>query len=69
MQHSLNVDTELGSLEGKVAQFVSLCERLRAENTELRRQLAAAQGESKRLQDKVQGAAAKLEGLLSRIPG
>jgi len=68
LKHSLRVETEFQSLEGKVAQFVALCERLRNENAELRRQLSAAQGESKRLQDKVQGAAAKLEGLLSRIP-
>jgi uncharacterized protein (TIGR02449 family) len=40
------VDTELSSLEAKVAQFVTLCERLRAENTTLRQQLAVAKNDA-----------------------
>lgn len=52
-----------------MAQFVSLCERLRAENVELRQQLAAARGDAKRLHEKIDGAKARLEGLLSRLPG
>jgi cell division protein ZapB len=63
------VETEFNSLETKVAQFVSLCERLRAENVELRQQLAAARGDAKRLNEKIDGAKARLEGLLQRLPG
>jgi len=63
------VETEFTSLETKVAQFVTLCERLRAENTELRRELAAARSDAKRLHEKIDGAKARLEGLLSRLPG
>jgi cell division protein ZapB len=63
------VETEFNSLEEKVAQFVALCERLRAENLELKQQLAAARNDAKRLHDKIDGARARLEGLLSRIPG
>jgi cell division protein ZapB len=63
------VETEFSSLEAKVAQFVSLCERLRAENVELRQQLAAARNDAKRLHDKINGAKARLEGLLARLPG
>ena len=63
------VETEFNSLEAKVSQFVSLCERLRAENVELRQQLAAARGDAKRLLEKIDGAKARLEGLLSRLPG
>jgi cell division protein ZapB len=63
------VETEFNSLETKVAQFVSLCERLRAENHELRQQLAAARSDAKRLNEKIDGAKARLEGLLSRLPG
>jgi cell division protein ZapB len=63
------VDTELSSLEAKVAQFVSLCERLRAENSALRQQLAAAQSDAKRLHEKIDGAKSRLEGLLNRLPG
>jgi cell division protein ZapB len=63
------VESEFSSLEAKVAQFVALCERLRAENLELKQQLAAARNDAKRLHDKIDGARARLEGLLSRIPG
>lgn len=63
------METEFNSLEAKVAQFVSLCERLRAENVELRQQLAAARNDAKRLHEKIDGAKARLEGLLSRLPG
>ena len=63
------METEFNSLEAKVAQFVMLCERLRAENHELRRELAAARSDAKRLHEKIDGAKARLEGLLSRLPG
>jgi len=62
------VDTELTSLEAKVSQFVTLCERLRAENTTLRQQLAVAQNDAKRLNEKIDGAKSRLEGLISRLP-
>ena len=63
------MEAEFNSLEAKVAQFVSMCERLRAENQELRRELAAARSDAKRLHDKIDGAKERLEGLLSRLPG
>jgi cell division protein ZapB len=63
------VETEFNSLEHKVAQFVTLCERLRAENLELRQQLATARTDAKRLHDKIDGAKPRLEGLISRLPG
>jgi len=63
------VEAEFNSLETKVAQFVTLCERLRAENTELKQQLASARTDAKRLNEKIDGARSRLEGLLSRLPG
>jgi cell division protein ZapB len=63
------VDAEFRSLEAKVAQFLSLCERLRAENSDLRRELAAARSDSKKLHEKIDGAKARLEGLLAKLPG
>ena len=63
------MEAELNSLEAKVAQFVALCERLRAENSELRQQLAAARSDAQRLNDKIDGATERLEGLMSRLPG
>ena len=65
----VRVETEFNSLEAKVAQFVTLCERLRSENLELRQQLAAARTDAKRLHEKIDSAKARLEGLLSKIPG
>jgi cell division protein ZapB len=63
------VEAEFNSLEAKVEQFVRLCERLRAENNELRQQLAAAQKDAKALHEKIDGAKSRLEGLLSKLPG
>ena len=62
------MDTELTSLEAKVSQFVTLCERLRAENTTLRQQLVIAQNDAKKLNEKIDGAKSRLEGLLNRLP-
>ena len=63
------MDEEFESLEAKVSQFVQMCERLRAENMELRQQLAMASNDAKRLNDKIDGARNRLEGLLARLPG
>ena len=63
------MEAEFNSLEAKVAQFVSLCERLRAENVELKRELAVARTDARKLHEKIDGAKARLEGLLSRLPG
>jgi cell division protein ZapB len=62
------VDADFASLEAKVAQFVNLCERLRAENTDLRQQLAAAQGDARRLNDRIDSARTKLSQLIERLP-
>ena len=63
------MEAEFNSLEAKVAQFVSLCERLRAENDDLKQQLAAARSDAKRLHEKIDAAKVRLEGLLSKMPG
>ena len=62
------MDADFASLEAKVAQFVNLCERLRAENTDLRQQLAAAQGDARRLNDRIDSARTKLTQLIERLP-
>lgn len=63
------MEAEFSSLEAKVAQFVALCERLREENRELKQKLAAAQSDAKRLNEKIDGARSRLEGLINRLPG
>ena len=68
LQHSSGVDAEFNSLDAKVAQFVGLCERLRAENHDLRQQLATAKNDAKRLNERIEGAKVKLENLLARLP-
>ena len=62
------VEAEFNSLEAKVEQFVGLCERLRSENITLRQQLVAAQNDAKRLNEKIDGARARVEQLLQRLP-
>jgi cell division protein ZapB len=62
------VEAELNSLESRVAQFVALCERLRAENIALRQDLAVARNDAKRLSEKIDGARNKVEQLLTRLP-
>ena len=62
------MDAELKSLEGKINQFVALCQRLRTDNQQLRQQLAAIQNENKQLLDKVDDARTRLESLLAQIP-
>jgi cell division protein ZapB len=68
LKDSPAVDAEFNSLEAKVAQFVGLCERLRAENHDLRQQLATAKNDAKRLNERIEGAKVKLESLLARLP-
>ncbi len=62
------MDAELKSLEGKINQFVALCQRLRTDNHQLRLQLAATQSENKQLLEKVADARTRLETLLAQIP-
>lgn len=62
------MDEAFESLAAKVSQFVHLLERLRAENIDLRQQLAAANTAAKRLNEKIDGARDKLENLLARLP-
>ena len=62
------MDAELKSLEEKINQFVALCQRLRAENHQLRQQLALAQNENKQLSEKIGDARIRLETLLTQIP-
>ena len=66
--YSVCMDADLKSLESKIAQFVELSQRLRADNQQLRQQLAIAVSQVKRLEDKVNTATSRLESLLAQIP-
>jgi len=62
------MESELIALEEKINQFVQLCQRLRAENVQLRQQLVTVVNENKQLAEKVNGAKNRLETLLNQIP-
>ncbi|MGH9791604.1 MAG: hypothetical protein ACRD5W_10375 [Candidatus Acidiferrales bacterium] len=62
------MDAELKSLERKLSQFVELCQRLRADNRQLREQLESAMSSNKQLSEKIGAATDRLESLLSQIP-
>jgi len=62
------MEAELKSLEQKLNRFVELCQRLRADNQQLRQQLASAMNDNKHLTEKIGTAASRLENLLNQIP-
>ncbi|MDE3009802.1 MAG: cell division protein ZapB [Pseudomonadota bacterium] len=63
------MEPELSQLEAKAARAVEQCERLRAENQDLRQQLATRSDEVKRLSEKLEESRRRIEGLLARMPG
>jgi cell division protein ZapB len=62
------MDSELSSLEEKLAQTVQRLHALRAENRDLRQQLAARTDENSRLSEKLAAAKTRIEALLKQIP-
>ncbi len=63
------MEQELNQLEAKAAQAVEQCERLRAENADLRQQLAGRNDDIKRLSEKLEESRRRIEALLARMPG
>ena len=59
---------ELNALESKIAQVASLCRTLRAENAQLRQQLAVAEVDKKGLTERMDAARAQLEQLAGQLP-
>ena len=60
--------SELDALDEKLAHLVQLTQRLRAENLQLRQEVAAAVSKQRKSQDKVDEAAKRLEKLLVQLP-
>ena len=60
--------SELDALDQKLAQLVQLTQRLRAENMQLRQEIAVSLSQQRKNQDKIDEAALRLEKLLSRLP-
>lgn len=59
---------ELNALESKIAQVASLCRSLRAENNQLRQQLASSEAEKKGLEERMDTARNRLEQLAQQLP-
>lgn len=66
--YSVAMDVELKSLEQKINQVAEFCQRLRADNHQLRQQLVTALNENQRLEQKIDSATTRLENLLNQLP-
>ena len=62
------MENELDALEGKLAQLIQVSGKLRAENIQLRQELAHALSSSRQYGDKMESAKARLEKLLIVLP-
>jgi cell division protein ZapB len=62
------MENELTALEGKLAQLVQASGKLRAENHQLRQELAHALSNHRQCSDKVESAKVRLEKLLTTLP-
>jgi uncharacterized protein (TIGR02449 family) len=62
------MQSELDALDTKLAQLVQLTLRLRAENQQLRQDVATALSGQRKSQDKIEQAAQRLEKLLAQLP-
>jgi cell division protein ZapB len=62
------MDQELSRLEQKIARVVSQCARVRAENIDLRQQVATQNDEIKRLKEKLEEGAHRISHLLESLP-
>jgi|GEM_PF-475967 len=62
------MEADIQRFEEKLTHFVTLFQRSRAENNELRQQLAAKSDEVSRLAEKLSEAKTRIEALIVQIP-
>lgn len=62
------MENELNALENKLAQLIQVSTRLRAENSQLRQELAHALSHNRLCNDKIDTAKQRLEKLLASLP-
>ncbi len=62
------MENELNALEGKLTQLIQVCGKLRAENHQLRQELAQALSNNRQCSDKIDTVKARLEKLLTNLP-
>jgi hypothetical protein len=63
------MDQELSRLEQKISRVVAQCASVRAENIDLRQQVASQNDEIKRLKEKLEEGASRLIRLVESLPG
>jgi len=63
-----SMESDILRFEEKLNNFVTLFQRLRAENNELRQTVATRADEVKRLSEKLDQAKTRIEALLAQIP-
>jgi septal ring factor EnvC (AmiA/AmiB activator) len=63
------MDQELSRLEQKISRVVAQCASVRAENIDLRQQVASQNDEIKRLKEKLEEGASRLTRLVESLPG
>ena len=63
-----DMEADIQRFEDKLNHFVTLFQRSRAENSELRQQLAAKSDEVKRLAEKLDHAKTRIEALIVQLP-
>jgi len=66
--YSQHMENELNALEGKLAQLIQVSSKLRAENHQLRQELAHALSSNRQCSDKMGSAKMRLEKLLVMLP-
>ncbi len=62
------MENELTALESKLAQLIQVSGKLRAENHQLRQELAQALSSNRQCSDKVESVKTRLEKLLATLP-
>ncbi len=66
--YSQRMENDLKTLESKLTQLIGICNQLRAENHQLRQELANALSTNRQYSDKIDTATARLEKLLGDLP-
>ena len=62
------MEAELHILEDRIKTLAALCQQLRGENVELRQTVLVLKNDNRRLTDKIEGATARVDALLARLP-
>jgi cell division protein ZapB len=62
------MEDELQTLEDSLGRFIQLCQHLKAENRELRQELAQAHSNARQLKDSMLVASDRLQSIMQKLP-